>query len=222
MISWCNENQGFVSALLALSSVLVAIIALFISIKTSKKQNKIQIDLQARQLRLDSYNLRYECWRRLNNLIAELISWDTRGYEDFEMKLNSFYFLLSVNRFNIDEHKTSFEGCFCILDVMKNVLLDVIKYKFVLIEQNQSVLNELLYSILDIQHEFSNIRDKYLKITNYDELENLFLSKKNRIYELGKKIYNNINGYDKKIEKLINELENDLDISNLDKIINNS
>ncbi|WP_416862684.1 hypothetical protein, partial [Helicobacter ganmani] len=61
-LAFCNDNQGFVSAILALCSVWVAIIALFISIRTSRKQNKIQIDLQARQLKLDTFQLRYECW----------------------------------------------------------------------------------------------------------------------------------------------------------------
>ena len=35
-IEWCNQNQGFVSAILALTSIVLSIIAIFVSIQVAK------------------------------------------------------------------------------------------------------------------------------------------------------------------------------------------
>lgn len=36
IISWCNENQGFISAILAALSLLVSVLAIIISVKVAK------------------------------------------------------------------------------------------------------------------------------------------------------------------------------------------
>lgn len=38
IVTWCNENQGFLSAILAVTSIFISIVALYLSSKTDKKQ----------------------------------------------------------------------------------------------------------------------------------------------------------------------------------------
>lgn len=45
MIEWCNENQGFVSALLTLVTILLSVIAIVVSISTARKPYKKKIML---------------------------------------------------------------------------------------------------------------------------------------------------------------------------------
>ncbi len=52
MILWCNTNQGFISAILALFSVIISAIAICISISTSKMQAQTQL----LQQRLSAYS----------------------------------------------------------------------------------------------------------------------------------------------------------------------
>jgi len=40
MIEWCNQNQGFISALLTLVTILLAVIAIVVSISTARKPFK--------------------------------------------------------------------------------------------------------------------------------------------------------------------------------------
>ena len=43
MIQWTNSNQGFASVMLSVVTILLAIIAIWVSISTSKMQNKIAL-----------------------------------------------------------------------------------------------------------------------------------------------------------------------------------
>lgn len=42
-IQWCNGNQGFLSAILTIISIFLSVIAICISISTTKRQNKIAL-----------------------------------------------------------------------------------------------------------------------------------------------------------------------------------
>lgn len=70
--NWCNVNQGFLSAILASASLIISSVAIVISLVTSRKQRKDQIsiakrqeDLQKRQIKVDAYPYRIECWKVL-------------------------------------------------------------------------------------------------------------------------------------------------------------
>lgn len=233
IISYCNTNQGFFSALLGFLAILISVLTYYNQKKEQTKNaqenaklqrelteqnNKLQVDLQLRQIKLDSYNLRYECWRRLNNLIRLLKQFNMVWCPSFKEQINSFYYSLDINELSIIEYKESFEQSFSFLNNINKSLLDVIRYKFILIQQHQIILNELLNIILEIQDKLNDFRSEYFAIGEYGELKEFFDIEKNDIEELGKRIYNNINGYDKKIKKIIEGVEQDLDISELHKI----
>ena len=72
IIEWCNSNQGFVSAILATVSLLISSIAIVISFATARRQRTDQLliaqrqeDLQKRQIKVDAYPYRIECWKVL-------------------------------------------------------------------------------------------------------------------------------------------------------------
>ncbi len=43
IIEWLNNNQGFVSAILTILTVAISVIAIFITVTTTKKQNRIAL-----------------------------------------------------------------------------------------------------------------------------------------------------------------------------------
>lgn len=90
IIAWFNNNEGFVAFLGVIASFVVSVTAIVISVLTyrsqkkeqtknaqesaklqrelTEQQNKFQAELQVRQIKLDSFNLRYECWNILQYL----------------------------------------------------------------------------------------------------------------------------------------------------------
>lgn len=171
MISWCNENQGFVSALLALSSVFVAIIALFISIKTSKKQNKIQIDLQARQLKLDTFQLRYECWESFETLYQVMLNIFNICKDSEENKkqalIRVYKVFINYNYNHADLKKT------------------INKSKFIISKYREPTLNSLLYSLNEFCNEIKRIQNLAKNPHEYDEDNSYFFNEKYRIIRGG-------------------------------------
>ncbi len=45
MIEWCNYNSGFVSAVLALSGLIISVVAIFVSISTARIPYKKKVVL---------------------------------------------------------------------------------------------------------------------------------------------------------------------------------
>jgi len=81
-ISWCNDNQGFLSLVLSVITVLISLYIMYKSNKTSKviakKQTEFekemslrQEDLQRRQIKVDTYPYRLDCWKKLYLLKEE-------------------------------------------------------------------------------------------------------------------------------------------------------
>ena len=70
MIEWCNINEGFASVIISAISVIIAIVAIFISFLTARKQNKIVL-----------FEKRFECYQRLMEL---------KRFSDFANRFNSF------------------------------------------------------------------------------------------------------------------------------------
>lgn len=67
-IAWFNNNEGVVAAFSGLASVFVASVAIWYSIRANKKQKELQIELQKRQIKLDSYNIKIEYLKRIKGL----------------------------------------------------------------------------------------------------------------------------------------------------------
>lgn len=82
VIQWCNDNEGFVSMLL---SAITALISLYVMYKSNDNSKKIsekqaeleknialrQEDMQRRQIKVDTYPYRAECWEKLYMLREE-------------------------------------------------------------------------------------------------------------------------------------------------------
>lgn len=81
IINYCNANQGFMSALLALFSVLVSIIAICISISVTRKQNRIAL-----------FEKKYEAYNMISGFLSSMQIYDgtPESVETILIKLFSF------------------------------------------------------------------------------------------------------------------------------------
>lgn len=61
MINWFNCNQGFMSAILSFISLFVSVIAIWISIKSTNKQNRIEL-----------FDKKYDIYKSLENYFESL------------------------------------------------------------------------------------------------------------------------------------------------------
>ena len=43
LINWCNTNGGFLSAILSVVTLIISIVAIWVSISVSRKQNRIAL-----------------------------------------------------------------------------------------------------------------------------------------------------------------------------------
>lgn len=75
-IKWCNCNQGFLSAILTIISFILSVIAIWISISTAKRQNKIAL-LEKRQQVYDDLD---------NYVNRQLPSWE------FDLSKTEFFY----------------------------------------------------------------------------------------------------------------------------------
>ncbi|MCR4718258.1 MAG: hypothetical protein K5768_01345 [Firmicutes bacterium] len=97
LIEWCNSNQGFLSAVLSILTVSVSLIVMWCSnrnaatiLKKQQKQEKEielrQEDMQRRQIKVDTYPYRLECWKTLYR-IKDVVEILKLGFEEkFSMK----------------------------------------------------------------------------------------------------------------------------------------
>lgn len=71
-IELCNQNEGFISLILATLSLIISAIAIYQSVLVAKRQEK----LQRRQAQIDSYTYLYECYESLSNIYSEVFKLD--------------------------------------------------------------------------------------------------------------------------------------------------
>jgi hypothetical protein len=157
-IRWCNNNQGFVSALLAISSLLVSMVAIVISIVTAQKQRKDQLLIakrqevvQKRQIKVDSYPYRYECWRVLTFLkeISEGIN--------YTAKVADFY-------------SKSPAQLITIFEILMNAIPNTSSELLMLLLQNKAAISRDLWADINEVHKlFDSISSAFNYLKIYDK-----------------------------------------------------
>ena len=76
IISYCNTNQGFFSALLGFLAILISVLTYYKQTKNAQENaklqrelteqnNKLQVDLQLRQIKLSSYDIKINYWKKI-------------------------------------------------------------------------------------------------------------------------------------------------------------
>lgn len=95
MISWCNENQGFLNALLVLGTIAISIIALYVSQQGNKRDYLLNI-FKIKQELYDSFNYLDELVNELkcleDNLNEMLDDHDEGGVESLGLSIEEFYY----------------------------------------------------------------------------------------------------------------------------------
>ncbi|MBN2284903.1 MAG: hypothetical protein JXI43_00540 [Tissierellales bacterium] len=64
MIEWFNNNQGFMSAILSIVGVIISVVAIWISINVSKKQNRIAL-----------FDRKYDVYKELQDYFNGPLGW---------------------------------------------------------------------------------------------------------------------------------------------------
>lgn len=117
VITFCNDNEGFFSALLGFLAIFISVITYINQKKEQTKNaqesaqlqrelteqnNQFQADLQIRQIKLDKYNLLITNWRNLYNLkifiiiLSKSLEINIQAKECIvgeQIKLDVFYYL---------------------------------------------------------------------------------------------------------------------------------
>ena len=121
LIEWCNINQGFISAILSIVTVMITIYVMWRSNKNSRdilekqlnQDKEIELrqeDMQRRQLKVDSYPYRLECWKVLQTIkyIAGILS--IANEETLFNKPDGDLYALYTKMF-VDKNSTANEIC---------------------------------------------------------------------------------------------------------------
>lgn len=92
IIQFCNDNDGFISAIASISSIVLSFIAIVISIKVAKKQNSISL-LEQRIKMLDSieafckslYNWEFDLSRHKKIGKSQIVAlFNKKAYEQYQ------------------------------------------------------------------------------------------------------------------------------------------
>lgn len=182
IVSYCNSNQGFFSALLGF-------LAITISIVTFCRQKKFQIDLQLRQIKLDSFEFRLQCWEELSYLIA--------GYTSLLIFIED-----ELDKLN------NFGG----IDVVTKVkILPRIDY---LKKHGDKIRNRLII----MEFLVNDIDKKLVQEICYNFINIVCMQESEKLYE-NVRLYKNKIRKDREFLLVIKEkLENDLDLYNIHKL----
>lgn len=108
VISWCNSNQGFISMILSIVTVIISLYTLHKTNKKSEELSKRQLELEKNiavrqdelqrwQIKIDTYPYRIECWKTLFELREKtetvkmafsVIDFSELSYGDIMRRLN--------------------------------------------------------------------------------------------------------------------------------------
>ena len=87
MIEWCNTNQGFLSALLAIATLVVSLYAIFTSTRLQKKIHNRDVKLTLQQKVLEIYNAYGDCFRLMksdDNILSAKIGLVVKSVEQID------------------------------------------------------------------------------------------------------------------------------------------
>lgn len=202
VLTFFDKTYNFFTALSGLASVFVAVVAIIISLKTSRQQKELQL----RQIKLDSFNLRYECWNILK-FLYELMLHFKNDIDSYKRDPNLIVSII-LNYYGINDYDaTNDEKFFYILQLEINGLKEshgiknlnmLSQIKFV-IKDNENIIDEIITEIIKLYSIFSLPLEK----TNY---EGIFF------------LFENFCRHKDKIKKMLEQVEKDLNISELHKI----
>lgn len=215
--AWCNANEGVIAFWSVIASFLVSIVAVGLSVYTFRSQkilqtksiqenaklqrelteqnNKLQADVKLRAFRLKKFELLFDCYDVLVSIRSKMRRLTLQPPFEFAFRI---------------ENSILKEYLYCII-ADANYELKVLRRSKFLFNPYYHPKIELIYENLRIiintlEQVFSRPENMQLKVL------------KEKMNFLSERKVNLV----KQIEPLLKLLEKDLDISNLDKIINNS
>lgn len=220
IVSYCNSNQGFFSALLGFLAILISVLTYYnqkkeqtnnaqdnarLQRELTEQHNKLQADLQLRQIKLEKYNLLITNWRnlyKLKDLIAVLIISPKVDFESEEEltidkfnTLEKFYYF--YKNISYDDEKELF---------LYNILSNINELNFLFDKdkfQQLGQIRELIYKFymrIKSFHYFA--KNDFSHLTDEDKEDFL-----NKIIDTLKSLYDNINVILIELEHEINEYD---------------
>lgn len=204
-VEFCNDNEGFFSALLGFLAILISVLTYYnqkkeqiknaqenakLQRELTEQNNKFQADLEMRQIKLESFNLRLECLMLLKAL-REI--------------MNHFCLVIANSkyrecRYSVEQLKKRFEK------VKKRYKIDKLEYE---ISKIPFVVKNEKIDLEQIIKDFSDVEYVLEKITLEEGDNQLRLRMKFFYYK--------INPHQKELQDIIKLLEEDLSIVDIHK-----
>lgn len=206
LIEFLNQNEGAMSAVLSALSLLVAIIAIYISISSTKSQQRLQL-----------FEERYKIYELFSSLVekAELLSHPSLSYKGHLMMWNSAFFYSNKKIcteglkaqvcdelvMEISPEEENYEQLKEKIRTSKKELLDsrsIEAYKIFIGQKTKLRMSHLLFKkeIYETIDSFIDIYCDAILLVGYNELETEKLLK--NLYELCRRI---------KEEKILGKME---------------
>lgn len=198
-----EKYKNFVTAISGFASVFVACVAILYSMQANKKQREFQVDLQSRQIKVDSYNLRITCWRYLKTLdllMYNLVQVYLNFYNSNRVNLEKVYYLFLY----YNNHQLTLDDA-----LIKN-------YEVLFLlgnERERERCSKILHANVTCFRLFSEIKNILENKEKFNE-ENYNEENQNKLF---RKLYEQIEIVDTHVNLLIDELEKDLYLGDIYK-----
>ncbi len=198
-----EKYKNFVTAFSGFASVFVACVAILYSMQANKKQREFQVDLQSKQIKVDSYNLRISCWRYLKTLdllMYNLVQVYLNYYNSNTVNLGKVYYLFLY----YNNQKLTLDDA-----LIKN-------YEVLFLlgnERERERCAKILHANVTCFRLFSEIKNI---LENKEKFNDENYNEENH-NELFRKLYEQIEVVDTHVNLLIDELEKELYLGDIYK-----
>ncbi len=81
IITWCNQNQGFMNVLLTMAIIIITVISIYLSVQTNKKSYRITVFKMKQEL--------YDSFQHLKDVVEEYQKFNDYLKEILECELSS-------------------------------------------------------------------------------------------------------------------------------------
>ena len=151
MIEWFNNNQGFMSAILSIVGVIISVVAIWISINVSKKQNRIAL-----------FDRKFDVYKELQVYFNGPLVWP-KAISVFLMPESN---LKSDNAWAPEINEIIGKASLLFSKGLNDILLEM-KNKYAEIRQLDSSISSY-FSLLEGLPNFQEIRAKYAEYLQDD------------------------------------------------------
>lgn len=151
MIEWFNNNQGFMSAILSIVGVIISVVAIWISINVSKKQNRIAL-----------FDRKFDVYKELQDYFNAPLGWP-KAISKFLMPESN---LKSDNAWAPEINEIIGKASLLFSKGLNDILLEM-KNKYAEVRQLDSSISSY-FSLLKEMPNFHEVKSQYVEYLQDD------------------------------------------------------